>query len=75
MPKKDPGPDAANARQRTAPARSTNPIAGDASPDHQDIARLAYSYWETRGCNGGSPEEDWLRAENDLRVRRATVGK
>jgi len=32
-----------------------------------DIAQLAYSYWEARGYQGGSPEEDWLRAERELR--------
>jgi len=35
--------------------------------DRQAIARLAYSYWESRGFVGGSPEEDWLRAERELR--------
>ena len=35
---------------------------------HDDIARLAYSYWEARGHQGGSPEEDWLRAERELLV-------
>ena len=34
-------------------------------PDH--IATRAYYYWEQRGCQGGSPEEDWLRAEDELR--------
>jgi predicted chitinase len=33
----------------------------------QEIARLAYSYWEARGCKAGSAEEDWLRAEQELR--------
>jgi hypothetical protein len=33
----------------------------------QEIARLAYSYWEARGCQEGSAEEDWLRAEQELR--------
>lgn len=33
------------------------------------IAALAYSYWEARGCQGGSPEEDWFRAERELRSR------
>lgn len=33
---------------------------------HGDIAKLAYSYWEERGCQGGSPEEDWTRAERAL---------
>ena len=35
--------------------------------DREAIARLAYSYWEARGFVGGSPEEDWLRAERELR--------
>ena len=36
--------------------------------DPEEIARLAYSYWEARGYQGGSPEEDWLRAEQQLRT-------
>jgi hypothetical protein len=39
-----------------------------AGPSLDAIARLAYSYWEARGCQGGSPEEDWLRAEQELRA-------
>ena len=35
---------------------------------HEDIARLAYALWEARG-GGGSPEEDWLRAEEQLREK------
>jgi hypothetical protein len=30
------------------------------------IALLAYSYWEARGYQGGSPEEDWYRAEREV---------
>ena len=40
--------------------------------DHMEekaIAKLAYCYWESRGCPFGSPEEDWLRAEKDLQRR------
>jgi hypothetical protein len=36
-------------------------------PSREEIARLAYLYWEARGCQGGSHEEDWLRAERELR--------
>ncbi len=36
---------------------------------HEDIARLAYSLWEARGRQTGNPEEDWLRAEAELRQR------
>jgi len=35
--------------------------------DHEAIARLAYSYWQARGCPIGSPDEDWYRAANELR--------
>jgi len=37
------------------------------SVDRESIARLAYSYWEARGFAGGSAEEDWLRAEEEIR--------
>jgi hypothetical protein len=36
----------------------------------EDIARLAYSLWEARGGGDGSPEEDWLRAEQELIGKR-----
>lgn len=37
------------------------------APAYEQIALLAYQYWQERGCPDGSPEEDWLRAEADLR--------
>ena len=36
------------------------------SASHEQIAQLAYSYWEARGFQGGSPDQDWLRAESEL---------
>jgi hypothetical protein len=33
---------------------------------HEDIARLAHSFWVARGYAHGSPHEDWLRAEREL---------
>ncbi len=36
----------------------------------EEIERLAYSYAEARGFQGGSPDEDWLRAERELRRLR-----
>ena len=44
---------------------------------HEDIALLAYSYWQARGCPEGSPEEDWFRAESELKMtdrRTETTG-
>jgi hypothetical protein len=36
------------------------------APQHEQIARLAYSYWQDRRQREGSPEQDWLRAEAEL---------
>jgi hypothetical protein len=30
------------------------------------IAGVAYTLWESRGCPIGSPEEDWFKAEQEL---------
>jgi hypothetical protein len=37
---------------------------------HEDIARLAYSYWQARGRQDGSALEDWLRAEREIERRQ-----
>jgi hypothetical protein len=39
--------------------------------EYKKTARLAYSYWEARGRPDGSPEEDWFRAEEELRGRKS----
>ncbi len=39
-------------------------------PTEDDIAALAYELWVERGCPIGSPDEDWLRAEETIRNRR-----
>ncbi len=44
---------------------------GPTTLDPEMVARLAHSYWEARGCPGGSPEEDWFRAEQELSGRKA----
>jgi len=40
--------------------------ASETPMDREAVSRLAYSYWEARGRSGGSPEEDWRRAEEEL---------
>ena len=48
--------------EETAPA----PTQASRTVSHEEIAKLAYCYWADRGFQGGSPEEDWLRAEQTL---------
>jgi hypothetical protein len=40
---------------------------------HQDIAALAHSLWEKRGCPEGSAEEDWFHAVKELRARATSA--
>ena len=54
-----------------AAATLAEPAPMVATPAHEDIARLAYALWEARGGEGGSPEEDWQRAEEQLRTSRS----
>jgi Protein of unknown function (DUF2934) len=77
------GSAAAPARRKTAASPRTphTPAATEAtamvvesvairySPAPQEIAELAYSYWVSRGYQGGCPEEDWLLAELELLQR------
>lgn len=39
--------------------------------DRGEVARLAYLYWESRGGQGGSPEQDWLAAEQQVKAKAA----
>ena len=36
------------------------------APTSDEIAVLAYSFWQTRNSPSGSPEEDWFRAEQHI---------
>lgn len=40
------------------------------APTHEEISRRAYELWVKRGGEGGNAQEDWLRAEQELRARR-----
>jgi hypothetical protein len=51
------------------PARGLAAEDEAAAPTHEEIADLAYQYWEERGGAPGSPWEDWFRAEQELRKR------
>lgn len=77
---------AAPARRTSAPpkraARAVSPalepevaaaVAPATQPSREAVARLAYAYWEARGYQGGSPEEDWNRAEQELLTSAASA--
>ena len=38
----------------------------------QEVAVLAYQFWEARGCPDGSPEVDWFRAEQEIAAPKRT---
>jgi hypothetical protein len=40
---------------------------GHTDPQHGEIARLAYQNWQQRGRPIGTPEEDWFRAEEEIK--------
>jgi len=55
-------------------AAVSNSSSGDSlTPPREEVARLAYLYWLDRGCEHGSAEEDWLRAEQELRQGNVTA--
>lgn len=66
-----PGAAVANSPETESMEALDGAINASASPsiEQEAIARLAYSYWEARGYAGGSPDEDWFRAEQELLSR------
>jgi hypothetical protein len=69
--------------RKPAPRTSAKPAVPERAPSpavvidlsREEVARLAYSYWEARGYQGGSPLEDWVRAENELRKKTPALTK
>jgi len=65
-----------NALAATPVDVTSAPLAAEApvtQPAFEEIAQLAYTYWEARGYQGGSPEDDWLRAESEIRGQSAAA--
>ncbi len=59
---------------KTETRGETRPSAGEveietgaSGPEHDEIACLAYESWQQRGCPIGTPEEDWFRAEEQIK--------
>ena len=50
------------------------PVFPDSQVIREEVVKLAYKYWLEREGVGGSPEEDWFRAEETVRNRlKATL--
>jgi hypothetical protein len=68
-----------SARSLQDAANADNSLQGYAAindpSEHEEIARLAYRYYLERGDSAGSAEEDWLRAEREVRARKGPDGK
>ena len=53
------------------PIREIDLIEEDMQEQRDEIAKVAYSYWQTRGCEDGHDVEDWLMAEDEVLRRRS----
>lgn len=79
---KESGEVKAESSRKSAPRKSVPAVEQTPAPevvfidlDREEVARLAYSYWEARGYQGGSPVDDWTRAENELREQSLSFSK
>jgi hypothetical protein len=70
------GAHAANGNGATASV-TTAPIVSSATPGslglEEQIRARAYELYLERGDNGGSPEQDWLRAQQEISGRTPTA--
>lgn len=48
------------------PSHSPDSAVTAEATEQDQIQRLAYHYWQERGCPLGDPETDWLRAEEEV---------
>jgi Protein of unknown function (DUF2934) len=58
---------AGTAKKTTAKKQTVAEQVTAMRPSHEEIARLAQQYWAERGWQEGQAEQDWLRAERELR--------
>ena len=61
-----------NGSPAVATASPSEELQTNVTLSQEEIAAVAFSYWQERGCRGGSAEEDWLHAEQELKGKVAT---
>jgi len=59
-------------RVKSDPVVQPNPVG---TSDQSEIAARAYECWQGRGCPVGSDQEDWFRAEEELKERKTLSPK
>jgi hypothetical protein len=62
-------PDAAPQKLHAVQAKpkAAAPVQSPAQPSREQIAQLAHRFWKERGGYHGAHEQDWFRAERELR--------
>lgn len=70
IPNVEPGPGGTGGTTPLSTSAS-NLKSESSAVSHDEIAAHAYRCWRERGCPEGSSEEDWHRAERELRERLA----
>ncbi len=77
-PARKAAPRVSTAKHRAAKSSET-PLSDEMNPNLENsreiIAEIAYGYWEARGCEGGDPMEDWIRAETEFSTRTVVAPK
>ena len=64
--KKSETPNGTAPKKRQPAAKKKTLASAAPTPTREEIAQLAEKYWAERGWPEGSPEQDWLRAEQEL---------
>ncbi|MBZ5675363.1 MAG: DUF2934 domain-containing protein [Acidobacteriia bacterium] len=54
---------------KTAPASKAPAAPIESRPSQEEIAALAYSLWQAKGCPEGIPDDDWFNAEKVLKAK------
>ncbi len=67
----EPGPSGSGTTPLSDSAIGSTDTHESSALSHEEISAHAYRCWHERGCPEGSAEEDWHRAERELRERRA----
>ncbi len=58
---------AAPAKKATAKKAAVGKPAAAKTPSREEIAQLAHRYFVERGGKNGADQQDWLRAERELK--------